>query len=268
MALSDRDEPVRKRLKLEDSKTSPKLDFKSLPLEVRLMIWEYTWPTAQVVEAASREKFDDDDYYDFTIFRPLCSLDTLLQSNFSSRPVETPSPLEKCLFPIALQICQESRLHTLETYVLIQHPDLPECSFYFNPRQDLLWLSGDIASDTERLEELQSSYQTSIDRFKILLVEDVEWEGWESDPSSLALSTLPALRIVVLVEDDHDDDGTLVTYSIEESQIRAMEYRDDYYTTCKSMKVDMPYRLEYMDRGGNSYLGIYVPHRMIDAGRG
>lgn len=83
------------------------------------MIWEYTWPVAWVVEAASREKFNDDDYYDFTIFHSLSSLDTLLQSNFSSRPVEIPSLLEKCLFLIPLQIYQESCWYTLKMYVLI-----------------------------------------------------------------------------------------------------------------------------------------------------
>lgn len=170
--------------------------------------------------------------------------------------METPSPLGKCSFPIALQICQESRWHTLKTYVFIQHSDLPECSFYFNPRQDLLWLSGDIASDTKRLKHLQSSCQASVHHFKTLLVEDIEWEGWEWDPSSSPiLSILPALRTVVLLEDEHDDDGALVTYRIEESQERAMEYRNDYYTACKNS--DMPYRLEYMDRAGNSYLAIY-----------
>ncbi|KAF5014959.1 hypothetical protein F66182_13874 [Fusarium sp. NRRL 66182] len=281
------DEPVRKRQMLEESDCSPNINLQSLPLEVRLMIWEHTWPAAQVVEAASHEKFgdndrdddndsddnddndddDDDDYHDFTIFRPLGSLDTLLQSDFTSRPVETPSPIEKCSFPIALQICQESRRHTLKTYVVIQHSNLPECSFYFNPRQDLLWLSGDISSDIERLKELQPAYQASIHHFKILLVEDVEWECWNWDPSSSpALSILPALRTVVLVEDEHDGDGVLVTYGVEEYQKHAMKYRNDYYTACESMKCDMPYQLEYMDRDGNSYLGIYVPHKMIDAG--
>lgn len=46
------------------------------------------------------------------------------------------------------------------------------------PCQDL-WLSGDIRDDTERLEELQSSYQASVHQFKILLVEDIEWNCWE-----------------------------------------------------------------------------------------
>lgn len=35
------------------------------------------------------------------------------------------------------------------------------------------------------------------------------------------------------------------------------------------MKVEVPYHLEYMDRDGNSYLGIYVPqsHRIINIDR-
>jgi hypothetical protein len=45
-----------------------------------------------------------------------------------------------------------------------------------------------------------------------------------------------------------------------------MEYRNDYYAICESMKSGTSYWLEYMDRGGNSYLGIHTPHRMIDAG--
>jgi hypothetical protein len=85
------------------------------------MIWEHTWPAAQVVEAAYREEFDadNDECYEFTIFRPVSSLDSLLRTNFSMRPLEVLSPLKKCLFPIALQICQESRMYTLKTYTLV-----------------------------------------------------------------------------------------------------------------------------------------------------
>jgi hypothetical protein len=82
----------------------------------------------------------------------------------------------------------------------------------------------------------------------------------------LALSTLPTLQAIVLVEDEYDNNGTLITYRPGEYQVRAMEYRDDYCSVYESMKRATLYRLEYMDRGGNSYLGIYVPHRMTDAG--
>ncbi|KAL4860341.1 hypothetical protein BDV12DRAFT_205182 [Aspergillus spectabilis] len=129
------DEPVRrKRPRLGDPKSTPQIDFNSLPTELRLMIWEYTWPTAQVIEAALWEKFDDatseelsdeieednddDDseedkksigaagYMQFSILHPLGSLDTLLQRDLSSKPLETRSPLEECPRPIALWIHQ------------------------------------------------------------------------------------------------------------------------------------------------------------------
>ncbi|OKL55249.1 hypothetical protein UA08_09471 [Talaromyces atroroseus] len=259
MAPSARDEPVRKRPRLrKDPESSPNINFQSLPPEVRLMIWERTWPSALVVEVASRAKLDGDENDEFMVFRPVSSFVTLLQTDFSSRPVESPSPLEKCPFPIALWICQESRMHTLKTYALVQHPELPECAFYFNPRQDLLWLSCDIADDIEGLEELRASYQTSITQFRILLVEDTEWEDWQWDPSSApALSILPGLRTVVLIGDDHDDNGTLITYCAEEYQERATKYENDYHTFCESINPATSYRLEYMDRGGNSYLGVY-----------
>ncbi|CRG91089.1 Vacuolar protein sorting-associated protein 3 [Talaromyces islandicus] len=265
MALSDQDEPIRKRPRLEDAENPPKVTLKSLPPEVRLMIWEYTWPAAQVVEAASRSNSDDDDeYHEYTIFRPVSSLDSLLRTNFSTRPLEVSSPLEKCPYPIALQICHESRLHTLKTYALVQHPDLPECAFYFNPRQDLLWLSGDISSDTERLEELRASYQTFLNQFRILLVEESEWGSWDWDPSSSpALSILSALRIVVLIDDDEDEDDTLITHHTEEYQGYATECQNDYYMFCKSKHPSTSYQLEYLDRGGNSYL---VHTKRLEAG--
>ena len=58
----------------------------------------------------SRGKFDDndDDDDEFMIFHPVSYLETLLRANFSLRAIEMPSLLEKCPFPIALWICQES----------------------------------------------------------------------------------------------------------------------------------------------------------------
>ncbi|KAJ5120555.1 uncharacterized protein N7515_009943 [Penicillium bovifimosum] len=44
--------------------------FPSLPIEIRLMVWEYTWPPPRVIEAVFFEVgFDDDDYEEFTILR-------------------------------------------------------------------------------------------------------------------------------------------------------------------------------------------------------
>ncbi|KAA8644941.1 hypothetical protein EYZ11_009315 [Aspergillus tanneri] len=218
------------------------------------MVWEYTWPTTQVIEAASWETFDDDEYEESTILRPVGTLNTLLGADFSCRHLEIRSPVEHCLPPIALWICHESRVHTLKQYTLIQHPDLSECSFYFSPRRDLLWLSCDITSETERLDELQASYGASLDNFRALLAEDTEWEFWDQDQSSSPLlSILPALQTIVLVADDFDDDGTPNTYSSEEYRKLAADYRNEYSKFCESLRLNKPFQLEYIDRGGNSY---------------
>ncbi|KAL2861006.1 2EXR domain-containing protein [Aspergillus lucknowensis] len=260
---AERQEPIPERVDDTYSISYRVSPFAILPIELRLKIWEYTWPAAQVIEAAIREEFDDNErsdfkddiddesteladdagYKEFTILRPVSALGTLLRRDFSSRHLETKFPLEKYLPPIALWICQESRLHTLKSYALIQHPDLPECSFYFNPLRDLLWLSCDITSDSERLKELQASYQTSITQFRILLVEDTEWGDWDIS-SSLTLSILPALQTVALVLDDFEDDRTPITYSADENRNRAMYYQDQYSELCEAMELSASYQLE------------------------
>ncbi|KAG7114299.1 hypothetical protein HYQ45_016672 [Verticillium longisporum] len=79
--------------------------FQRLPPELRLKVWEYTWPEPQIV---------DED------------------------------PLEACPDPIALRINQESRIHTLRRHVRLQHPTIPSATFYFNPHSDLLCLTVDV----------------------------------------------------------------------------------------------------------------------------
>jgi hypothetical protein len=152
-------------------------------------------------------------------------------------------------------------MHTLRKYILIQHPDLPERSFYLNPRQDLLWLSCDITDNSDLLKELQESYRNSLASFRNLLVEDMEWEGWNLS-SSMVVSILPALQTVVLIADDHEDDNTLIKYSIKEYGEFATRYKAEYSMFCGLGGVGTSYQLEYIDRDGNSYLGTYIHHRL------
>jgi hypothetical protein len=100
-----------------------------------------------------------------------------------------------------------------------------------NPRRDLLWLSCDITDDSDLLKELQESYQNSLTSFRNLLVEDTEWEGCNLS-SSMALSILPALQTVVLIADDHEDDNTLIKYSIKEYGEFATRYKAEYSMFC------------------------------------
>lgn len=134
--------------------------FRHLPPELRLKIWEDTWPEPRVIEVADLHAYshsldksvhgesesDEDEPdeskpeeitidYDCLCLRPTSRLSRWLHVDFGDRIVEEP-PLEKCLDPISLWVNHESRVHTLRRFIPIQHPRLP-FAFYFNPRQRL-----------------------------------------------------------------------------------------------------------------------------------
>ena len=94
--------------------------FPSLPVEIRLMVWEYTWPMPRVIEAVSFEVFDDDDYEEFTILRPAGSVSKFSNHRFEWRILES-KPLESCPHPVALGVCHESREHTLKHFLAMEH---------------------------------------------------------------------------------------------------------------------------------------------------
>ncbi|KAL2861065.1 uncharacterized protein BJX67DRAFT_316796 [Aspergillus lucknowensis] len=64
--LVERQEPISKSVDDTYSSSDPVSFFIILPIELRLKIWEYTWPAAQVIEAAIREEFDNDERSDLT----------------------------------------------------------------------------------------------------------------------------------------------------------------------------------------------------------
>jgi hypothetical protein len=70
---------------------------------------------------------------------------------------------------------------------------------------------------------------------------------------------------MVLIEDDYNDDSTLITYHVKEYQEYATKYQNHYYMFCESMDPSISYWLEYIDCSRNSYLSIYIPHRMTNA---
>lgn len=47
--------------------------------------------------------------------------------------------------PTALGVCRESREHTLKTYQRLQHSQVQDCCFFFDPRRDVLWLHRDLS---------------------------------------------------------------------------------------------------------------------------
>lgn len=148
------------------------LFFPALPAEIRLIIWEYTWPEARVIEAAIHVDFSGDEATEWTYLRPAGSLAAFLRTVVFWRDLDTKSPLETCSPPQALGICRESREHTLRHYKFMKHSMFPQHSFYFNSLRDVLWLSLDIASEWEDLEDFREFYDGSLNSFKTLLIQD------------------------------------------------------------------------------------------------
>lgn len=67
--------------------------------------------------------------------------------------------------PVALQVCRESRSHTLKTYKRLQHAHVAHCCFYFDPRRDVLWLHRDLSQfDTASLAQVQRVLFKDVER--------------------------------------------------------------------------------------------------------
>lgn len=115
--------------------------FPALPAEIRLIIWEYTWPEARVIEAAIHADFTGDEVTELTYLRPASSLATFLRTDVWDRDLDIETPLEACPSPLALEVCRESREHALKHYKFVKHSILPKGSFYFNPLRDVIWFS-------------------------------------------------------------------------------------------------------------------------------
>ncbi|KAK3368457.1 hypothetical protein B0H63DRAFT_515066 [Podospora didyma] len=146
---------------------------------------EVTWPEPRVIEVAyvkepvyndglsglgdeggeeTEEPAPDDDFlvsYDGAIecvgLRLTCGAARWLQTDSGSRVIEDQS-LEKCLDPIALQVCHEPQAHAIGQFKPMQHPKLDSWAFYFNPRSDILWLNTDVTDNPNTLNELQAYY--------------------------------------------------------------------------------------------------------------
>ncbi|SPO02981.1 uncharacterized protein DNG_05662 [Cephalotrichum gorgonifer] len=118
-----------------------------LPLEIRYMIWEQTWPEGRVIEAGSQdnpvwEDESSDEPSDYLVLRLSSTISAFLDHDFGTRDVYD-DPLENLYDPIVLQVCRESRAVTLRRYVRMTHSKLDH-SFYLDPDRDIFWLSTDM----------------------------------------------------------------------------------------------------------------------------
>ncbi|CAD6446988.1 548c8ca1-dcab-4d66-83db-05603e4b4183 [Sclerotinia trifoliorum] len=192
--------------------------FLKLSLELRLLIWEQTWPEPRLIEAAICEDETTIEYEDVAILRFAGSLSTLLDVNFGTRIIEQ-GPAVSCPPPVSLYVCHESRKHTLKQYRLMKHTNAKAGSFYFNPRHDVLWFSFDFTDEPDYLRDLLRCYGKQLNDIESVLVEEAEWE--ELTPARYKSNYLSRLRglksITVLFRDDEDKDEDSVQDVDEEN---------------------------------------------------
>lgn len=161
--------------------------FSRRPPELRLKIWEETWPGTRIMEITyadcpqQTDLSDAEGYPESVILRPMCSISRWKQYAKSGayRNFEAEEPLEACPNPTALYVCHESRIHTLRQYIEIQHGGIITDVFYMNPKLDILWLSEDTSDDMEKLNSLKYCYGNQIELVSQVLVGEAEWDTRE-----------------------------------------------------------------------------------------
>lgn len=179
--------------------------FMRLPPELRLAIWEHTWPEARVAEIALRKDLSDPRWTITHYMRVTGRLSTFLRSEFRDRTREDP-PLEPSPDPVALHVCRESRAHTLRTYIPMRHWKLPRGSFYFHPGRDVFWLPVeyvqrlDLIHDT--LTELSGYYSEDWHEILLVVVGELYWRQFPpSDYCDQVLENIHSLRTATIITD-------------------------------------------------------------------
>jgi len=193
------------------------------------MIWEYTWPAPRMIEVAVFEDETTLEYKEVAILRFAGPLSVLLEKDFGSRVVEE-SPVQKCRPPVALQVCHESREHTLSQYRIMVHTISRAGSFYFNPYCDVLWFSLDFTDEPSYLQDLERCYSEQLNAIETILVEEIEWiENTPAWYTSYYLRPLGGLKTILLLfrDDDDDDDEEEEEEEEEEDSDEGSEIEDE-----------------------------------------
>ncbi|KIM93445.1 hypothetical protein OIDMADRAFT_61594 [Oidiodendron maius Zn] len=229
--------------------------FRNLPAELRCIIWEFSWPETRIIEVVNTN-FDTETakYTGTTFLLPAGPLSTFLKTDFGGdRSLDNKGPFEKCLHPTALQICQESRNHTLSRYRVIQNSVPAANLLFFSLSRDILWLCRELTGQPKCLDDLKRTYGRQLDCITTLLVEEAEWTY--ITPTKYAanyLVSLIGLKTIVLVYGIIDKDGNLIAEAVApENRIVAeqlpLKFSDLYISEC------MTSTLHYTDRNGKFY---------------
>ncbi|KAJ4258962.1 hypothetical protein NW762_008050 [Fusarium torreyae] len=190
------------------------IGFNLLPPEVRLRIWEGTWPAPRVMQVTT---FWDQDplsgkVYDFARICFSHGVSEWLQLDNGPKLFSTPNmaltSYDRSPAPIALFICKESREHTLKRFVRMRHVYEP-WSFYFDPRSDILSMSSESMDEDIAGEILWKSYgqQLSNIRKSIFTIKD-----WQEDRMSDLLRYFGGIALVQIllgVNDCSEDNSQL-----------------------------------------------------------
>lgn len=140
--------------------------FAVLPAELRLRIWEASWPAARLVEVRLPSSTAAARSSPPRRIRPSRQVggEKITVWNSQQRRLESIA-CHAYAHPVALQVCRESRRHTLQTYVRLAHAHVPDCCVYFDPRRDVLWLHRDLSQfDTASLARVQRVLFKDVER--------------------------------------------------------------------------------------------------------
>ena len=165
-------------------------------------------------------------------------------------------PLEDCPHPVALQVCRESRQHTLRQYVATQHREFKAGSFFFSPYRDVLFLTLDFTDEPSHLREVEHHYGSQLKNINAVLLEEVDWtqEGPASYTSS-HLTPFGDLDEILLVYGDYNEDGDILPVVAEELRSRASYFKEQYqeFITAVKDRKGTARCIKYMDRSGKFY---------------
>ncbi|KAF3761642.1 hypothetical protein M406DRAFT_74593 [Cryphonectria parasitica EP155] len=134
-----------------------------LPPELRLRIWEATWPATRLIEVHLPPGGGGKMPRRITPSRQVGD-EKITVWNSTLRRLED-VVCRPYTHPVALDVCREARNHTLQAYARLQHRQEPHCVFYFHPAHDVLWLHRDLSQfDTAALGRVQRVLFKDVER--------------------------------------------------------------------------------------------------------